>query len=383
MKCPHCSAELPTARHRVNRLCWRCRQSYALEPKRTRGLTDVRLRRTAERLGDEGRVTLTAEQLRWALHPRGRPSPVARRSTSWRPVPPRFTEPAEIAATVGVGLALLTAAYLLLTVLEGLVGLAVPVGFFGLLALGSTASDLARLSRRRKAVAAWEKAELAWQAQQERDRQEAARWTAPLDHRPTWSSAEFRTSVLAPWAEVYGGLPEGVVEDSAVTPVVPPGAAALAVLCPDPTVTAFLHANSFPERYGALLVATPGQLPEDLPVVVLHDASPQGCLLVAEVRAARPDGPVVDAGLSARAVLAAQDRAVQLYAHQLREPLEALLRGLPRLTGAERAWFEAGLWSPLAAVPPKRLLATAERAAERALNRHVGFLSWPVPEVPR
>ncbi|MFB7469801.1 hypothetical protein [Kitasatospora sp. NPDC056184] len=382
MICPHCEARL-LSRERTGRVCGRCRKPFALEPKSTRGLHDLRLRRAVERLGDGGRVVLTVGQLRWAFHRRGRPGHVPRKLPTGRPIPPTFENPAVMALMAVAGAALLTGACFLLTLAVGFVVLSLTMAGFGLVALYAGVAELVRLPRRRGRLAAHERAELAWQERNERLKQEEARWTSPLGHGDTWSAGEFRISVVERWIAVHGALPAGVVAESAVRPVALDGPPALAVLCPDWTVTAFLHANGFPERYRAVLVATPGELPRHLPVVVLHDASPQGCLLAAEARAARPDGTVVDAGVSARTVLAAGERAVQLYEHQLRGPLEEQLRRLPALTEGERAWFGQGLWSPLAAQPPQRLLAVAERAAERALQRHVGFLSWPVPEVPQ
>ncbi|MFE7564488.1 hypothetical protein [Kitasatospora sp. NPDC057500] len=382
MICPRCEARL-LARERTGLICGRCRQPFALEPKLTKGLQDLRLKRTVERLGDGGRVLLTVEQLRWAHQERGRPSPLPRRVPPGRLPSPHFDGVADVSLGLGLGVVSLVVAYVLAVHVPFAIVITVLAALFGLGLLATMAKPALRLARRRRIMDRWKQADLVWEEQRDALWREQEEWTTPLAERTAWPVAVFRGTVVDRWVQVYGGLPAGVVEDSAVTPVAPQGPPALAVLCPDPTVAAFLYANAFPERHGALIVATPGDLPGDLPVVVLHDASPQGCLLVAEVRAARPERPVVDAGLSARAVLTAQDRAVHLYAHQRREPLEELLRGLPRLTGAERAWYAAGLWSPLAAVPPKRLLAMAERAAERALNRHVGFLSWPVPEVPR
>ncbi len=46
MKCPRCETDLPGSL-RTGRTCWRCQQRFALEPKSTRGLHDLRLRRTA------------------------------------------------------------------------------------------------------------------------------------------------------------------------------------------------------------------------------------------------------------------------------------------------------------------------------------------------
>ncbi|MFF7453232.1 hypothetical protein [Kitasatospora sp. NPDC008115] len=382
MICPRCEARL-LARERTALTCGRCRQPFALEPKLAKGLQDLRLTRTVERLGDEGRIVLTVDQLRWAFEERGRPAALPREVPPGRPGAPFFDGVGDVTGGLVLAVVSLATSYFLGVHVPAAIVLTILAACFGLGLIATMARPAFRLLRRRRIEERWKQDLRAWEQWRDALWREQDKWTAPLADRTRWSVGEFQGMVVNRWKQVYGGLPAGVVEDSAVTPVVPQGPPALAVLCPDPTVTAFLHANAFPERHGALIVATPGELPGDLPVVVLHDASPQGCLLVAEVRAARPDHPVVDAGLSARAVLTAEDRAVQLFVHQRREPLEELLRGLPRLTGAERDWFAAGLWSPLAAVPPKRLLAMAERAAERALNRHVGFLSWPVPEVPR
>ncbi|KOV36042.1 hypothetical protein ADK60_07720 [Streptomyces sp. XY431] len=382
MKCPRCETELP-GKIRTGRTCWSCRQRFALEPKYTRGLHDLRLRRTVERLGDGGRVVLTVQQLRWAHHERGRPPVRPRKDPPGRPSEPRFEGVGVLAFCLGMGTGLVTVAYLLATRLPAAIILAAVAGFFGLAMLGAMAQDAVRLLRRKRIRARWELAERQWQLRRELLRRQEDAWTTPLDNRPDWTDAEFRIKVLNPWAEVYGGLPTGVVEDSAVRPSVPDGSPVLAVLCPDRTVTAFLHANTFAVRYRAVIVASAAELPDDLPVIVLHDASPQGLLLVRETRAARPAVPVVDAGLSARTAVAAWDRAVHLYEHQERKPLEELLARLPGLSEREHNWLAKGLWSPLVAVPPKRLLTMAERAAERALHGNVGFLSWPVPEVPR
>ncbi|MFB7379105.1 hypothetical protein ACFC6U_32530 [Kitasatospora purpeofusca] len=382
MRCPRCETELP-GKIRTSRICWSCQQRFALEPKYTRGLHDLRLRRTVERLGDDGRVLLTVQQLRWAHHERGQPSPRPRKDPPGRPSEPRFEGVGMLAFCLGMGTGLVAVAYLLVTRLPAAIILAAVAGFFGVALLGAMAKDAFRLLRRKRIMARWELAERQWQLRRELLRRQEDACTTPLDNRPEWTDSDFRVKVLHRWAEVYRGLPKGVIEDTSVTPPASVKPPVLAVLCPDRTVTAFLHANTFAVRYRAVIVGSVAELPDDLPVVVLHDASPQGLLLAREARAARPTVPVVDAGLSPRTVVAAGERAVQLYEHQERKPLDELLAGLPGLSEGERLWLGKGLWSPLVAVPPKRLLTMAERAAERALRKNVGFLSWPVPEVPR
>ncbi|MFB6889280.1 hypothetical protein ACFCX4_08200 [Kitasatospora sp. NPDC056327] len=382
MTCPHCRAKL-LQRERRGRTCSRCRKAFALEPKESRGLTDLRLRHTVGRLGDGGRVVLTVEQLRWAHQTPGRPAPRPVPKPIGRPREPEIRGVLPVTANLLFGAVVVAGSTVLGLQVHALLGLAVPAACFGLLAFFSTVPDLSRLLRRRSLLARWQKDEQEWQEARERERREREQWTPSYDLLPGWTVNAFRNLVVDRWNGVYGGLPEGVVEHSAVRAAPLPGPAALAVLCPDPVVRAFLHANGFPEHHRAVVVATLRELPPRLPVVVLHDASPDGHLLAAQARHGRPGGRVADAGLSVRAVLAAGYRAVQLHEHQRREPLEDMLRRLPGLTDAEREWLAAGLWSPLAAVPPKQLLAMAERATEQVLTHGTGFLTWPLPEVPR
>ncbi|MFD0345671.1 hypothetical protein ACFQ0M_05480 [Kitasatospora aburaviensis] len=75
---------------------------------------------------------------------------------------------------------------------------------------------------------------------------------------------------------------------------------------------------------------------------------------------------MLDAGLPARAVLAAEPKCVVLRDPFLAEEVRArLVRDVPGLSSAERDWYAEGWWSPLVALPPKRLMAAAVRAAEQ------------------
>ncbi|MEE1821355.1 hypothetical protein PUR61_03960 [Streptomyces sp. BE20] len=409
MICPHCRQRL-LRRERTDRRCTRCRRRFALEPKLDQGLTDLRLRQHADRLTDGGRLVCTTDQLRWSVVTRQLP-----RAERARPpeAPPEPTADADRPGCATAGAVVPLAAAVLWAVLVpghrllALAPAALGLWFlFGLLVIVQERRKLPRLRRE------WQRSHDRWTEQLRTWQDEQRRWTDPLLTPVNWTARRFRDSVLASWTSTYGALPTGVVDDAAVVPVRPAGTPALAVLCPDPTVTAFLHANDFPGRHRALLVGRPEEIPAGVPVVVLHDASPQGCLLVADTRAALPGRRVVDAGLSARTALAGGERTVQLYERRLREPLAEQLARLPGLTREELAWYTAGLWSPIAAQPPKRVLAAAEQAAERAVAKtfdkrpgpadepadarasasDLGFLSWPdrptdpdtaTPEVPR
>ncbi|MFB8238678.1 hypothetical protein ACFC58_19200 [Kitasatospora purpeofusca] len=369
MICPHCSKNL-IQRERTERRCSFCRKEFALDPKLDGiGLHDVRIRKVTEKLSDQGRLAVTGGQLAYALQHRGRP-------------PQRFRGDKNkatgllVPGLIGLiaSLALIDAGFGPLLLLFALLLIGLSIRQFVL--VGVPAPDISVHSR--------------------------------------WTEEEFRTTVLDRWRATYGALPRGLVDGALVPPGPPPAAPALALLCPDRTITAFLRANGYAERHRALLVHDLREVPAGLPLVVLHDASPQGHLLAADARAARPGLRVLDAGLSVRTVLVDQTKYTLLRdLHRPEELHVRLQRAVPGLTGSQLAWFAEGWWTPLAALAPKRLLAVADRAAERitappaagapaaartgpvrspAAGRPenpletrrralaVGFMSWPEPE---
>ncbi|MFB6889279.1 hypothetical protein ACFCX4_08195 [Kitasatospora sp. NPDC056327] len=321
MICPHCSKDL-LQRQRTRHRCTYCRKEFALDPKTEGlGLHDVRIRKVTAKLTDAGRLTVTSGQLNHALQHRGRP-------------------PQKFRGNKGDAAGLFAFAVIALVVAVAAVdtGLSPLIVLVALVLIGF-------------GIRSWTLS------------------TAPAPARtvaPRWTEDEFRTTVLDRWRGVYGVLPAGLVEDALVRPGPPPAAPAFALLCPDRTTAAFLHANRYPERHRALIVDRLRDVPAGLPLVVLHDASPYGHLLVADARAGRPGLRVLDAGLSVRTVLVDEHRYTLLRDVNRPEELYARLeREVPELTGSQRTWFAEGWWTPLAALPPKRLLAIADRAAER------------------
>ncbi|WP_354638691.1 hypothetical protein [Kitasatospora camelliae] len=345
MICPHCQASL-LRRERTDRTCAKCRRRFALDPKQGgSGFSDLRLRELVRRLTEDGRLAVTVEQLCYARE--------RRRPGAQGPRPARGR-----GRLVGSALAVPVAA--VLGVLAGTRG--GPAALVSGVAAAAVLLLSVLLLRRGPAGPA----------------------ARPV--RSDWTAESFRRSVLAPWREVYGELPAGVVEREAVVPGPVPAEPVAALLCPDPAIGAFLHANAFPQRHGVVLAAELRSVPPGLPLVVLHDASPSGCLLVEQARAALPGRRIVDAGLPPRALLE------QPRAPRLREPGQARselarLRAGGRLSAAELDWLDQGWWSPLAAARPATVLAAAGRAVSRASAEDpartkrraltVGFLTWP------
>ncbi len=207
----------------------------------------------------------------------------------------------------------------------------------------------------------------------------------------------FDQEILERWRKLYGALPPGMLAPEQAPPAVNLPAAALngALVCPDAQICAFLAANDVPIRLGlALLPAGPPftalqetylaglRLQPELPLYVLHDASPAGCLLVGELRGLLgldPQRELIDLGLNPRDV-----RQPQIVLGAPPDPNQiGQLRTSSTLQEEELAWLAAGQIAPLAGVPPKRLIALLERglrqagATPAAEAQQVGFMSWP------
>lgn len=333
MICPSCSRTL-TYRQRGGRRCSLCRKDFALEPRdNPLRLHDMRVRRLAAKLGDNGRLRYTATQLWYAA---------ARKKVAEGPGTPLN----------GCGCFIFIGGVALLIVLgatgaTSFTGPAIAVG--AVVVLAYTLLLTVRRSRRARAEV-----------------------TMPI------SVDTFRDLLVVRWPQVHGGPPPGLVDDRrfAAPPVERP---AVAVVCPSPSVLTCLAANGVPRTFAAVLANSPNTVPPGVPVVVLHDASRAGVQFAAHARAALPGRVVLDAGLRVRTVMS------KLTMLRLREEPGQPPRDLP-LSPAERGWLAQGWWSPIAAVPPAPLLASVSRAIQRATAaadpdrrqaERLGFLSWP------
>ncbi|HEV7652893.1 MAG TPA: hypothetical protein VGP26_32455 [Actinophytocola sp.] len=339
MICPHCSRNL-LYKQRGRRRCTYCRQEFAFEPKTNKlHLHDMKIRKFAERLSDKNRLRYTVTQLWYG---------VARKQLADRPTP-----------LAGCGCGLLLAGVVATGVIIGLTG--VDSGSVGGVVLGVAvvvvlAYVLIRMRRNRL-------------------RREAV-------IRPAVPLGEFRDLILRRWAEVYRGLPSSMIdEDMAVAPAV--AHPRVALVCPDRSVLACLGANGVPQTFAMALAMSAANLPPGVPVVVMHDASAEGCRFAAQVRAAVPGRVVVDAGLRPSAVM----RKESLLRLRRKPFSPGELAGLP-LTQPEVTWLAQGWWSPVAAIGPVPLLAAVTKAVQRAQAvadpehrraERLGFLTWPAP----
>ncbi|MFD8985689.1 hypothetical protein [Streptomyces sp. NPDC059564] len=353
MICPHCSTGLRRT-ERTGQVCAHCHRRFALDPQiHGRGMHDLRIRRCAEAATGHGRLKVTLTQL-WY---RSRTSSFTSRPSKGYGIRP--------------GIRWLAG----LTVCAALVVCGILTGGH----LASLAWTAAILLLPVPGVMPYARA------------RPASSSISPPEDR-------FRQMMLGSWQTAYGGLPRGVVNDAwsgARNPAPRPDRPRAVILCTDHAVAVFLEANGIPLRLRAVLVeAAPStahdalvDLPDRLPVVVLHDASALGALLAPLLRIAHPDRAVVDAGLPVAAV-----RGRKGAVHRITpvpaavDPVE--LRAVAGLPLAEADWLAKGFWSPLAAVPPPLLASVVEEAVDRAVaagpgpDSEYGFLTWPDTDGP-
>lgn len=355
MICPHCEHQLLRKERPGNR-CAYCRRVYALDPKtNVLGLSDLRVRRVMDALSADGRLAVAPGQLWYALSRRSlRTSSLG---NVWN------------SSTGVLGFGLLLAGVLIPFVPAVVAG--------GVLSLVSLSVVVARSAGAGRGV-------------------------------PRVDRAAFRSEVLTPWLRVYGELPPGMVDDPVRewnpdgtspappkpvgSPRAPADRAAGVLLCPDPSVVAFLAAEGVAGHYGLALVRTLDEavaLGPRGPVIVLHDADAHGSLLVRHVRDAFVGVKVVDAGLPVHKVRGLA-RAVPVRDRWRRPDAGARreLAALGEFAEAELRWLGRGWGFPLVGLPPARLLEVVARCAGRATGRPdparagaagLGFLTWPSP----
>ncbi|WP_405501117.1 hypothetical protein OG501_20575 [Streptomyces niveus] len=227
-----------------------------------------------------------------------------------------------------------------------------------------------------------------------------AKWSGTVE--VPMSLSVFRTSVINRWTVVHS-RPLGLKDEGSVRfpvlPVLPAlpdgGTPRLVVLCPDRDVLACLALNDVHTTHSLALAQSLDQLgnistgPASAggpgPVaIVLHDASPAGLAFAAATRAAL-GGRAVVAGMLPRTVLD-KPNALRLRKPLRSGDLDVIRASTPPLTPAEADWLSRGWWSPIAAVPPAKLLTVVARAVDRAEGiadpdrgraQQVGFLTWP------
>lgn len=361
MKCPHCNTD-QTYRQRGGRRCSKCKREFAFEPRTDPlKLTDMRFTQIADKLSGGGALSYSVEQLRYALSAK-----VVRAQ-------------APTAANTALGCAFF--AGLISFILIGFVAGQFQIAIVVVLLIGLGGGLFAYLQRGK-----------------------------PFYPKLPVEPLRFEREVLDRFRKVYGHGPPGLITGERLRlldyrmPL--PGMLRGALVCPERAVLDCLRVNGVPEQTGLALIPigaplTPAEQDQlavlrvrpELPLLLLHDASPAGCLLAETAAQSLNLGPqrrVIDVGLRPQTAL---DRKLLAVGAPPDPALIERLRAQGRLRPAELAWLAEGKVAPILAIPPKRLLAMVSRAVQRLSApaqpaaarqatpeqqaRAVGFLSWP------
>jgi hypothetical protein len=258
-----------------------------------------------------------------------------------------------------------------------------------------------------------------------------AAWRAYRPPKMPLSMADFNRRIIQQWKKVYGHPPTGLIDEQtrqqAANAMPAPRHMQAVVVCPQRDVCVSLLASGIAERLQVgVLAAQPPFTPTEeavltmlrssprVPLLLLHDASVEGCLLSHMIQrrlGLKPDHRVNDLGLRPAQVmkLGMMQRKTNPNAKLLRELQKRTApAGTPRdadivrqgylVTREEFEWLKQGNYSPILAVSPARLIRVVtqavnrlnqsgapaaatvptdpeEQAQERA--RAVGFMTWP------
>lgn len=369
--CPHCQGMLKR-KERSGRRCLHCQKVFALEPKENAlGLFDLKLRKKAKQLGLGG-FKYTAGQLQLVV--------------TKRPSPPDSAAWFALGILLFVGLGIAGSSWLV----NRDPGLAQGLKWVGggLVAFGALMALIVLLSRRPKVT----------------------------------SAAVFEQQILAPWREVYGAPPPGLIEPAELAATAsaerPTEGLRGVVVCPQRDVlTAFL-ANGVPGdlKVGLLSLGPPADAWEtqllaqlrsqpQLPILLLHDASAAGVVLARDLPGLLgldPAHKILDLGLNVKKSISKKrltlfSRVPSVLKERLKSgeigvdvrATRAVRRGRTQVAHSELTWLLAGNCSPIMAVPPGSLVKRLQLALRkldpkrrvpvpRVEQASLGFMHLPV-----
>lgn len=390
MKCPHCLADLKY-RERTDRRCPRCQKSFALEPRANPlKMSDLRLRRLAERLSQQGAYRYTASQLGYFTVLRDL-QPLVKQLGSSDPSSQRRNALISVLVYIAALLAILAVFWVVALLAPNLASvlrcLTIPLVLIVIILTVGTLTSYPRLRRKIEGLSA-----------------------TAFDQ-----ANSFEQTYVLPWERVHGQLPGRASQEELARlrqyqP--PPSRLRAALVSPDMDVLDCLRANGVPERLDLALLPF-GELYSEaekgvlallreqprLPILLLHDASLQGALLrdlLLKRWKLAPNHRIVELGLRSAQVR----RWHWPWRQEPVAPLSLkLLESRARTPGAlaleqeEIKWLSQGYVTPVRFVPPAKLVQVTTKAVERLAPARpprvdperqaqleaqaIGFMSWP------
>ena len=383
MICPHCQTNL-LYKERSGKHCSRCRKQFAFEPKTDPlGMHDLRFKRLVSQLSTDGTQVYTPAQL---LHHLSHKTLLTARPLTFAGCLGNLF----FLSFCGGFLGLMFFSELIESLLGNISDFAQnnPLAF-SILALTSLPFILFLVS--------W----FFWN------------YTRPWRYlKLPLNFADFQKKYLARWKQIYKEDPLKMLTEAEMASAKsqqPPLEQVQAVLvCPTLDVRICLQANHIPKLLGvALLPPNPAnftpveksiwqklQTQPDLPLFLLHSASPEGILLASHIRQKfelRAEHQIIDLGLFPRQIMT--HNLMKLGAKPDPATLSSLSKNTP-LNEEEVAWLKKGFYGPILGLKPSRLIKIVNLAlmkempdfSEEGLKnvstpekqaQAVGFMTWP------
>ncbi len=380
MKCPHCQEDIKYSERR-NRRCPKCQQQFALEPRENDlQLSDLRLLGLARRLSQEETYRYTSLQLAHAAILQKRKPDLAK-TYPW----PVSRRPFRSALKL----------FLIVTGLLAIMGIFSYFAFFPSLLSPLWASVIVLVVASLIGLLA------------------AFAYRYPII--PYHAEIEsFEQKYIAPWETIHGPMPGRLTERDIKLSrqfQIPPAQVRAVVVSPVDNALACLYANGLPERLGLALINPDRPFTKEterliawvrhnpqIPILLVHDASVQGCLLSYLLPAKwelTSRHRIIDLGLRPRHV--ERLRLPWTFAEETPKELVSLLEraadkpGGVVLDDEELIWLREGPVTSVLFIPPAQLIEVITSALERhaparmvdpemeaqAQARAIGFMTWP------
>ncbi len=379
MKCPHCQEDIKY-RERRNRRCAKCQQQFALEPRENDlQLSDLRLLGLARRLSQEGTYRYTSLQLAHAAILQKRKPDLAK-TYPW----PVSRKPFRSALRL----------FLIVTGLLSIAGIFSCLVFFPSLLSPLWASVIVLVVGSLIGLFA------------------AFIYQYPI--LPYQADIEsFEQKYIAPWETIHGPMPGRLTERDIKLSrefQIPPAQVRAVVVSPVDNALDCLRANGLPQRLGLALINPDRPFTEEterliarvrqnpqIPILLVHDASVQGCLLSYLLPAKwglTSNHRIIDLGLRPRHV--ERLRLPWTFGEETPKELVGLLERAANKPGGvaldqdELTWLREGPVTSVLFIPPPQLIRVITGALKRhapaqavdpeaeadAQARAIGFMTW-------
>lgn len=194
------------------------------------------------------------------------------------------------------------------------------------------------------------------------------------------SVADFKDSVTYRWKGVYGKFPQNLIMGNPQNASNNYNLRGI-LFCETKEIAEFFIANQLNIKYGlSIFTDFSSQIPDNLPIYVLHDASSEGWAFFEKVKQLyAPQRQVIDIGLRPNSVMNSK-------LMKLRQPNFANNQ-FSSLSQEEIQWFKQGYYTPLFVLRPFQLIQYLDKQFKRKGKQiavdtpekqaqAIGFMTW-------